>query len=311
MKIKDIHCDLLEYLQQSPSNTPYDQAPRCSVTDLLKGEVVEQVAAVFTETKAGSHFSGRRQVQAYKTLKDLAESVQWRIAIENASGFIEEEEGLKEGLSRIARWHKEVGPFVYMSLTWNQKNRFGGGTADPFPLTDDGEEMILFLQEHNIALDLAHASDPLAESAIDFIEKKGLSLPVLYSHGQVRSICDVPRNAPDWLLSYVIERQGLIGLSFVAKFIGQSPERFADHVTALVDKGGKDAICFGADFFFEGSIPEQLRKEDPYFFSEWDNAQCYPKVVNLLEKVLDPLTLRGLCSENVERFFELIDKRAK
>ena len=48
-------------------------------------------------------------------------------AIENASGFCEEQEPLEDGLRRFERLVAEAGPLAYVSLTWNDENRFGGG----------------------------------------------------------------------------------------------------------------------------------------------------------------------------------------
>lgn len=311
--IKDLHCDLLEYLQQGKGHSATALEARCSVSQLEKGGVETQVLAIFTPTIFGSHFSGRRQVLAYQKLKLEHTSINWRLAIENGSAFFEEDEPLKEGMSRIRRWHKECGPFTYLSLTWNSANRFGGGSLEPTGLKKDGEHLLELMAELMIPLDLAHASDPLAEQALDCIDRKGLVLPVLYSHGEMRGVRDVPRNIPDWLLQEVIERQGIVGLSFVRSFIGERSNDLCSHVAYALEKGSGPHLCFGADFFFENSIPEDLRRKEPYFFQEWSDASCYPKVMQLLEKELhlDRSVLLGLASENVERFFKFVDKLSK
>jgi membrane dipeptidase len=300
MNIADLHGDLLCYIQAKKERTPHDRAVRCSLPQLQAGRVKLQVLPVFTHTDALSIKNGWDQIAAYKSLavhypKDVLqpstlswppeeESLYFLLAFENASGFCLETEPLQQGIERLHSIIQEVNKLAYISLTWNMENRFGGGALTQIGLKEDGKHLLDFLDQKNIAIDLSHASDRLAYEVIDYIENKGLILPLIASHSNARAIKDVPRNLPDAIAQEIIRREGLIGLNLFLPFIGETEEDLLKHLAYWLDKGGSRSICMGADFFYEKDFTH-LAGKAPYL-DRFQDASCYPALLNFVQREL-------------------------
>lgn len=321
--IVDLHCDLLVYLTGDSSRSPYDTRVRCAIPQLRQGQVKVQVMALFTQTEANSTLSGMAQAQVFTSLpekypeeffavkreEDLQNlASQKRIgilpAIENGSIFCEETEPLQEGFKRLNSLMALMGKPVYISLTWNGENRFGGGCGNEtgVGLKPDGERLLDFLHEKKIAVDFSHTSDQLAEGILTYIDRRNLGIPVIASHSNFRSIASVPRNLPDEFAKEIVRRQGIIGLNFVKPFVGgDSLMELSKHVDHLVELKGESHLAFGADFFFEEDIPaDKRRPPGSYFFHDGQDASCY---VHFLQKlgVEEPFG-RALAHENALTF---------
>lgn len=128
-------------------------------------------------------------------------------AIENASAICNEKEDLSIALERLTALQRRIGKLLYVSLTWNHENRFGGGNHTEKGLKNDGKLLVDYLCHKGIALDFSHASDYLAYDLLNYIEKKGLRLPLLASHSNMRSIADFPRNLPDEIAKEIIKKK--------------------------------------------------------------------------------------------------------
>lgn len=319
-KIADLHCDLLCYLAEEKTRTAYNDAVRCSISQLRKGNVYFQGLPVFTLSEAGSSLRGWAQVEAFRDLPKIYPDHFWTskypddqangkvevmLAMENASSFCSEEETLMQGLHRLDAC-REVGKILYISLTWNSENRFGGGALTKEGLKKDGKELLKYLHGQRIAADLSHASDELAWDILRYIDANELEIPLLASHSNMRAVNNVPRNIPDDLAKQIFERGGIIGLNFYKPFVGPAEEaNFARHLDHVIRLGGKDQVCFGADFFYDDDLPADLRKKpEDMFFAGFDNSGCYPRVLNKYRSALG-LTediIEGIAYHNLERF---------
>ena len=125
--------------------------PLCPLTILCihwcQGNVKLQVMAIFTATENGSTALALRQSEIFasllaeypndctlvhdiNTLNQIAASSKLGMiaAIENASGFCEEDEPLKIGFERLERIITNTKRILYISFTHHAENRFGGGT---------------------------------------------------------------------------------------------------------------------------------------------------------------------------------------
>lgn len=272
-QVVDLHCDLLSYLAVDSARTPYDPACRCSFDQLAEGGVCLQVLAVFTETFKGSTLSGNRQIELYKNLKHP--TIEFRLAVENASGLFEESGQLS--------WPKQLPPIQYMSLTWNQENRFGGGALTTVGLKEDGKWLLAQMDENGIAVDLSHTSDRLAEEILREIDQQRYTMPVIASHSNARAVLDAPRNLPDHLIREIVKRKGLIGINLYKKFLGDSfPESLLAHIEHFRSLGADDCLVWGADFFYSEDLPIEYRQpSENLYFADASNASCYPKLGGL------------------------------
>ena len=231
-------------------------------------------------------------------------------AIENLSSTISEEEPLEKGLQRFAEWEKTIGPFLYVSLTWNDENRFGGGNATQKGLKEDGKVFLEFLADRkHTAIDLSHTSDALAADILNWIDQRQLSLTPIASHSNYRAMHDHPRNLPDEIAREVFRRGGVMGLNFVRGFIGAEIVDFIRHIEHGIALGGENQICLGADFFPDDDIPPTLNYLKPFFFPSLGNSGCYPDIFKLFVDHFPQNIVHKIAYENAMRMLQKLGHR--
>ncbi len=294
LQIADFHCDLLSYLSSDSTRTAYDAEAKASIPQLKAGGVELQTMAIYTKTEKGSAQQGENQAKIFFDLNEIPMA----LAIENASSFCEEDEPLEKGLRRLEGWLERVGKIAYISLTWNEENRFGGGNATDIGLKPDGLELLQWMEGKKIAIDLSHTSNRLADEILERIQ----TITPIASHSNFRAVEEHPRNLPDRLAKEIGARRGLIGLNFVRKFVGKDPEDLLRHVEHAERLGLLDALCFGADFFSDTIASPELEHLKPFFFPGFDDASCYPKVTELFLKYLPRDTVEKISFNNLSQF---------
>lgn len=268
---------------------------------MKKGGVELQTLAVFTETKKGSRRNAEHQLQLYReTLLPEKEAPQFALAIENGSSLLEQGESIDLLSSRLdeERW-------LYISLTWKEENRFGGGDQTTVGLKEDGRILLELMSERNIPIDLSHTSDRLAEEILNTLHKKNLPLIPVASHSNFRSIKKVPRNLPDEFAKEIIAFGGVIGINFVRHFVGDKPEDFLKHVRHGLSLGGENALALGADFFGGLSAPK-LEHLKPFFFPALPNSSCYPDFLSLLSSEFSTEQVEKIAYKNGSEFLKKI-----
>jgi membrane dipeptidase len=320
IKVADLHCDLLSYLSYSDSRSILNEESRCSLPQLRKGGVAFQIMAVFAETTKKSVASAEKQFTNFRNLPKLYpsdferlqelslpksnEKIQIAAAIENASGLCNEKESLESCFTRFDQYREMAGPIVYISLTWNHENRFGGGNLTKVGLKPDGERLLEYVSGKKIAIDLSHTSDQLAHDILNTIDKKGLDLIPIASHSNFRSIADQPRNLTDDIAKEIIRRRGIIGLNFFKSFVGkQFPDDFLRQVDYARFLGGLDHLCFGADFFYDKMLPASLYPF-PFYHEPFADAGCYPQFMTYLNEVFTKQEIEKIAFKNLAQLFE-------
>lgn len=316
--IGDLHCDLLLYLVADPSRSACDSASRCSLLQLKEGRVAFQTLPLFALTQEGSSEVGAREFDDYLSLpykypkqcrfasfpfceKDV---VQLTYAIENASAFAEEKEPLEKVIERLERMIERAGPPLYISMTWKEENRFGGGDEKrSVGLKKDGEALLHYLDGKGIAIDLSHTSDLLAGDILSTIDKYSLEITPIASHSNLRQIAPHHRNLPDEFAQEIARRNGVIGLNFVRHFVGSSIGKLIDHIDHAEKLGILDILTFGADFFDDTLIASKSELL-PYFFCDFDNSSCYPHVASLFRKNLTEKIIQDISLTNLLNFFQ-------
>lgn len=301
MRVADFHCDLLSYLAEDVSHTAHDPISRASIPLLQAGGVGLQTLAIFTKTEKGSVEKGSKQAEFFFQLSQkypvFDKEIKTVLSIENASGFCDENEPLEKGIERLDGWLKKAGKIAYISLTWNGENRFGGGNATQVGLKPDGLKLLRWMAEKKIPIDLSHTSDRLAE---DILEE---SITPVASHSNFRAIANHPRNLPDEIAREIGARGGVIGLNFVRVFLGsRGSEDFIRQLEHAEKLGLLDSLCFGADFFADQVLPPELQYLNPMFNPGFEDASCYPRVIELFLKHLPHGIVEKIAHENLTRF---------
>jgi membrane dipeptidase len=323
--IADLHCDLLSYLAHDDKRDVLNTETRCSLPQLKKGNIFFQTLAIFTETGKKSVALAEKQFTIFRTLPKLypdfvrltglhipsphSSKIYIAAGIENASGLCNETESLEDCFARFDQYRSSAGPILYISLTWNHENRFGGGNTSKMGLKPDGERLLEYLEGKQIAIDLSHTSDALAHDILNTIDKKGLSLIPIASHSNFRSIADMPRNLPDPIAKEIIKRGGVIGLNFFKPFVGKNfPEDFLRQVDYARSLGALDQYCFGADFFYDKDLPTSLYPF-PFYYEPFSDASCYPHFTTYLNEVFTKQEIEKVASTNIPAWFTRLKSR--
>ncbi len=303
MDIIDLHCDLLGYLAINPNRGPYHPQVRCSAPQLKAGNVKTQILAIAAETHYLSLLCGLKQLDIFLKLPkqypdDFTED-NIIPAFENASAFCTEHEPLEDVFTRLEGILTKITP-LYISLTWNGENRFGGGCGSDAGLKADGKELLSFLSGRGIAIDFSHTSDRLGREILNTIDAQGLDIRVMASHSNLRALQDHVRNLPDEIAKEIISRRGLIGLVFYKKFLG-APENLSKQIEYGLTLGAKNCLAFGADFFHTADLIAIIA--DPTgFFDELSDASKYPSLVQRLENEFPKDMLENICFNNASKF---------
>ncbi len=324
--IIDMHCDLLLYLANGFARTPLNPEVRCSLPQLRAGNVKLQTMAIFTETAPKSTQIGQKQLDHFEELSKIypkdfqilkkdspiqpifpAEPITIAMALENASGAFEEDEPLENGFQRIEDAENRVGKLIYISLTWNLENRFGGGAYTKVGLKEDGKRLLDFLDKKKIAVDLSHTSDTLAYDIFDYLDKQGLQIPLLASHSNFRAVSNVPRNLSDEIARELLRRKGIIGFVFCRDFVGaEDSYNIVRQMEHLLKLGGIKQGCFGADLFFDDDLPPAFKLPNKeIFFPDYEDATAYGRILDGWKKHLglSSQDLEGLAHQNFINFY--------
>ena len=321
LPIIDMHCDLLSFAanKSQPMRALNDPQALCSLTQQKQGSVSLQILAMFAPTRKGSTKHFAKQLEVYKALIDSKQSHMidsWRkdtgehhvgYSIENASLLLEEFEPIDVLESRFASLIQAAGPMAYVSLTWNDENRFAGGNLSNKGLKSDGKRcldlMAKFSAGSKIAIDFSHTSDHTAYNILEYLEQTNLPLTPIASHSNYRSVQDMTRNLPSDVALEIGNRGGIIGLNLVNKFIGEHPKAALDHIGRALDLHLKDHIVFGADFFGPVGI-EDLDLGGPHFFESLGNSSCYPHLTHMIEETFDKEICEKIAWKNAQAYFQ-------
>ena len=314
----DLHCDLLAHMLNMAIPDPFKrEGIACSFPALAEGNVKLQVMAIFTATKKGSTALALKQSEIFKsflakfpnqctlvhdvnTLNQLAMSSKLGMtaAIENASGFCEEDEPLETGFQRLEQIITNTTRILYIGFTHHAENRFGGGNNSEVGLKEDGKKLLHYLNGRKIAVDFSHASDALAHDMLDYLSEHDLDIPILASHSNYRTVFDHVRNLPDDLAKEIIHRGGIIGVNFLRAFVSNDdPNVLYQHINYGIELGGSNSICFGADYFCTDTHPDRSRV--PFYFEEHADATRYPAILETISQRVSPDIIEGISSKNV------------
>jgi membrane dipeptidase len=198
-------------------------------------------------------------------------------------------------------------------------------------LSPFGRDVIARMNDLGMIVDLAHVSHKVMHDVLDISRT-----PVVWSHSNVFSLCDHPRNVPDDVLARVKANRGIVMATFVPDFLsqasrdwhrpakdawGKTPDgldyvkaeadiakkagprpkatlaQYCDHVEHLARVIGHDHIGIGSDFF-GGATVEGL-----------EDVSTFPAVfAELIRRGWSEDNLARLASGNFLRVFAEIER---
>ncbi len=222
--VSDFHNDLLTFCEQ-PDLSLLKQASPCVCAVYGGGRTFEQVRTIV------HCFFANRKKGMYLSLEDAS----WLN---------------DENIGEVCSWRP-----VCVSLTHNRDNKLAGGCMDGGGLTERGKRMVRVLAQEGIFIDCAHLSGQSMAQVLSLA-------PAVNSHTCFNAVYPHFRNIGDALAKEILDGGGMIGITFVGKFLtggkadAQDVFRHADHA---VQKFGIGGFCFGSDFFGTDDLPAGVR----------------------------------------------------
>lgn len=135
-----------------------------------------------------------------------------------------------------------------MGLTWNHANLLADGALETrgAGLTTFGKQVVEELNSFRLWTDVSHLNE---RGFWDVMESA--QYPIA-SHSNCYELCQHPRNLKDEQVQALIEKDGVIGVTFVPAFLANHGPVYMDdilrHVEHICSLGGERNIGFGSDF---------------------------------------------------------------
>ncbi|WP_064093639.1 dipeptidase [Rossellomorea aquimaris] len=260
--ILDAHCDVLLKLYLDPKAQAFQTKSDLHITypQLEKNGSKLQLFAIYLPSylKPGERFQAalemvnlfhnqilkpnpKLQLVTSKEEVDLLEEdeIGAMLTLEGAEA-IEEDMTKLEILYRLGV--RSVG------LTWNWANAVADGALEPrgAGLTNFGHEVISFLNNKKMWTDVSHLCEKAFWDTIDVAD-----YPIA-SHSNAFSICPHPRNLKNEQIVALIEKDSVMGITFVPPFLNKKGiAEISDiirHIEHICSLGGENHIGFGSDF---------------------------------------------------------------
>lgn len=191
----------------------------------VQEQILQQLQTVQAEVEAAQG--------AFQPIYDRADLLELDKRAETTDGVrfllgVEGLDGCAQDIDAI-EWLYAQG-VRHVSLTWNGGNAFAAGINAVGGLTALGRLAVRRIQEKGMLLDVSHLNDLSLRDVL--WETRG---PLVASHSNSRSLCDVPRNVTDAQAKAIAATGGLIGINSHPPFIAQDKgkqdlQHLSDHV---------------------------------------------------------------------------------
>lgn len=162
-----------------------------------------------------------------------------------------------------------------VGLTWNYGNFVADGALEErgAGLSRFGRQVVQLLNETRTVCDVSHLSEKGFWDVMDTADW------VFASHSNCYSLCSHPRNLRDKQIKALIDRDSVIGVTFVPEFVSGKKESASivevihhlDHICSL---GGENHVGFGSDFDGIEFTVKNLEGNEQYE-NLWNELQKY------------------------------------
>ena len=278
LKHNDCHIDL----DRASTLGGYAQCFACFTTTVGGGPKPVEVFEREIDTILREMERNYQQIALAYTPEEISQNLEKGmmsgiLTIEGPAGFGFDPE-LLEDLHRLG--------FRITTLGWNEKNPLTGSHKTGGGLTDLGKAYVKEAQRLGMVVDVSHISD---EGFWDIMEIT--KAPVIASHSNSRSVCNVSRNLTDDMFLAICKTGGVTGINLCPDFLGVNPnlDTVCDHIFHFLtlDPTGKH-IALGGDLDGIGSLPEGFT-----------GVQDYEKLAQrLLERSLSEQQVRDIFWNN-------------
>jgi membrane dipeptidase len=202
------------------------------------------------------------------------------LALEGASGILENEEDLREfideggirivgplhltddefgGVAFLRGWRVLSDPIAWLTQVF--RPRYAEGVrVNKNGLTDEGRAFIQKLLDRHVWIDLAHASDESMDQIISMVE--AAHQPLLYTHTVLRKFHHAERGVSQAELARIAKSDGIVGLMPSEEMLDGAPVSpdcpsalygLAQEYREVAGLVGNDSVMMGSDY--NGGIP--------------------------------------------------------
>ena len=176
-------------------------------------------------------------------------------------------------------------------LTWNEENKYATGVAGDknHGLKEEGKRLLDLMMELDMIIDVAHLNEKSFYDVLNYTNKN-----IIYSHGNVKYICDHRRNLTLDQMKALRKADGLFGLTLAKNFVSKVEEeqdlmQFLDHVDEAVKVMDIDHVMFGFDFM-------------DYLSDDFPNSNIIDVgSAPLAYRIIDGLRSRGYSEVDIEK----------
>jgi membrane dipeptidase len=199
------------------------------------------------------------------------------------------EQDLDPGLDRLA-----AAGVRYLGPLWERDSGAGSScrSRQDRGLTDLGRALVTACDRRGLLLDVAHASRRTFWDICGATDR-----PVFSSHSGAAGRHAHPRNLEDDQIREIARRGGVVGVIFVAPYLGgtfSAIAQIADHIEHVVQVGGEDCVALGSDY--DGFMPLARGMRD---------AADLPRLTQVLwDRGWRPPALTKLLGENALHLFD-------
>ena len=298
--IFDGHCDtILEVMNHKRSLEKKSTTGHLDIPRMKEGGVDVQFFAIFIEDIYKPERSLKRTLQLidcfYKEIEKNQDDISLvtnynQIEEVNRAGkiaailSIEGGEALEGDLGALRVLYK-LGVRL-LTLTWNQRNQIADGIWESRAgsgLTEFGIKVIDEMNDLGMLIDVSH----LLETGFWDVVKRSKT-PIVASHSNCYALCPHLRNLKDGQIKALVDKGGVIGITFVPDFLTQEKRKtivkdVVTHIDYLVEKAGIDCVGLGSDFDGTDDLPLGLEGVD--------------KIPNITKELLD----RGYKEREIEK----------
>ena len=148
-----------------------------------------------------------------------------------------------------------------MHLAYNRDNSVAGGCHGAgIGLTGLGRRVVTEINRAGIILDCSHSSKA---TSLDVMELS--SKPVVFSHANVKALCNHPRNIDDEQIKACAATGGIVAINGIGIFLGDdiSTDTLLRHVDYVVEKVGVNHVGIGIDYSFVPDHSDLPQGEPP------------------------------------------------
>lgn len=261
MKIFDAHCDVLWQLWMGKGKRTFQNDSLLHITydQLTKKGGSIQCFAIYVpeEVPYGQRFAVALEMANIFHEQILAlPNIKWIRTKEDIQQLGTDEIGALltlEGCDAIGRELTKLQTLYYLGvrsvgLTWNYANLVADGALESrgAGLTLFGKKVVEDLNRYKIWTDVSHLSEK------GFWDVMELADYPIASHSNSYELCPHPRNLTNEQIRALIQRDGMIGVTFVPMFLAANKSVCTDdilkHVEHVCMLGGERNVGFGSDF---------------------------------------------------------------